>query len=82
MDELSLYPSRRCIEDQTRNCRTSCRKYMRAECDGAPGGILDAGGVWMRNILVMKRRKEKGGVKISIDYGDLPNGVRVDEGTN
>jgi len=66
----------RCKDDEDQNCRTSCSKYMRGECDGR-SGMFDAAGGWMRNeILTRKRRKERSEIRISIDPGDLPGNVK------
>ena len=66
----------RCKDDEGKNCRESCRKFMRSECDGRRA-ILHANGRWYTNeILQRKRREERREIKITIDPGDLPGNVK------
>ena len=80
MSDLPLHPllAYRCKEDANRNCRESCRKFMRGECDGR-SVMLHADGSWHRNeILWRKRYKEqkKTKINITVDPGDLPGEVK------
>ena len=69
----------RCKDDPERNCRMSCSKFMRAECDGRSLMIAADGSWYWNEILRRKRRKKRSeGVKVNItvDPGDVPDGVK------
>lgn len=79
---MSSYPlaralAYRCKDDTNENCRMSCREFMRGECDGR-SAMIDADGSWYRNEILRRKGGEQKKVKvnITIDPGDLPDGVK------